>query len=64
MMRAKKRAPRNFLALFLAQHLAGFQVEQMHAGASDALKRLIGVIIVGHLIGGPPCTFWPVLGQR
>ena len=25
----------------------------MHAGASDALERLIGVVIVGHLIGGP-----------
>ena len=46
-------APRNFLVLFLAQHLAGFQIDQMHAGASDALERLIGVIIVGHLIGGP-----------
>jgi hypothetical protein len=24
----------------------------MHAGGSDALERLIGLIVVGHLIGG------------
>ena len=30
-----------------------FQIDQMHAGACNAFERLIGVIIVGHLIGGP-----------
>ena len=37
----------------LAQYFSRFQIDQMHAGASDALERLMGVIIVGHLIGGP-----------
>jgi hypothetical protein len=37
----------------LAQYFSRFQIDQMHGGASDALERLIGVIIVGHLIGGP-----------
>ena len=47
-----RRAPAR-LMLFLVQHLAGFHIDQMHAGASDAFHRLIGVIIVAHLIGGP-----------
>jgi hypothetical protein len=54
MLRAKKKGARNFLVLFLAQYLARFQIEQMHAGADDAFERLISVVIVGHLIGGPP----------
>src|SRR6202020_512155 len=45
--------PVRLILVVVAQHLAGFQIEQMHAGASDALERLIGVVIVGHLIGGP-----------
>ena len=27
-----EKGARNFLVLFLAWHLAGFQIEQMHAG--------------------------------
>ena len=50
----RRPKPRTFLGLFLAQHLAGFQIDQMHAGTSHALERLVGLIIVGHLIGGPP----------
>jgi hypothetical protein len=42
-----------FLGLFVAQHLAGFQIDQMHAGASHALERLARLIVVGHLNGGP-----------
>jgi hypothetical protein len=44
---------RTFLGLFVAQHLAGFQIDQMHAGASHALERLVRLIVVGHLNGGP-----------
>jgi len=53
------------LILFLAQYLPGFQIDQMHAAAGGALKRLIGVIIVGHLIGGPSlhvlAGVWPAI---
>ena len=48
----QRRAPAR-LILVLAQHFAGFQIDEMHAGAGDALERLIGIIIVSHLIGGP-----------
>src|SRR4029077_18523859 len=34
----------------------------MHAGASDALERLIGVIVVGPLIGGPSQHVLPGVG--
>jgi hypothetical protein len=46
-------SPAGALILVLAQHLAGFQVDQMRAGASGALKRLIALIVVRHVIGRP-----------
>jgi hypothetical protein len=51
--RARRTAARLILILVLAQHPAGFQIDQMHTGAGDARERLIGVTIAGHLIGGP-----------
>ena len=36
----------------------------MHAGASHALERLIGVVLVGHLIGGPPACSTPDEARR
>ena len=57
------RAPAR-LILVLTQHLASFQIDQMYAGASDALERLIGVVPSAASSADHPARFGRCLGNR
>src|ERR1700733_2629269 len=51
------------LILVVAQHLAGVHIDQMHAGASHALERLVRLLIGGpslHLLTG----VWTTIEKR
>jgi hypothetical protein len=59
--------PKRRLIIFLAEHLASFQIDKVPLHAGQTLQQIIKIIVV-HLFGGPglnglPCN-WTAIQQR